>query len=394
MTGMEQQPEGRQTGPLGIVGLGIALLVVFLLLIGGVIAGGEAASFAEASLESLPFAPLAVLAYLGLQRRWARYVALVWLALLMAGFAVLGLASAFSALLVPSSTPQSMSLVPGAGGKLALLGLGDLVAILVGSVCLLPAVRRALARLLPLDPGSFVHTVALSAVVSIALLSVLPLAVVGQPPLIAAASLLLSEGGAGQLNSPAMLRSTVYGLVWILPVAFVCVGYGIRRNLRQAAARLGLVVPSPRQIALGVVLAVGLVVAVQVLSLGVDWVWRTMGWPRTGGESFDRAFNSLLAAYMSPIGAVVLAVTAGLGEELAIRGVLQPRLGIVLSAIFFASLHGFQYYWDGLLTVFVLGLALGVIRQRSNTTVSAIAHGLYDFILVVIMLVGVSMPGQ
>jgi membrane protease YdiL (CAAX protease family) len=388
------QPEGRRTGSLGVAGLGIALLAIVLLLVAGLIVGGEASSFAQASLESLPFAPLAILAYLGIERRWARYAAFAWLAFLVSAFALLGLASAFAALMEPGTTAGTANLVPDAGTKLAVLFLGDGVAIAVGALCLLPGVRRALARLLPLDPGSFVHTIALSAVVTIALLSLLPLAVVGQPPLIASANLLLSEGNAGQLNSPAMLRSTVYGLVWILPVAFVCVGYGIRRNVRQAAARLGLVVPSLRQVAAGVGLAVALLVGLQVLSLGVDAIWRSLGWPRTGGESFDRAFNSLLSAYMTPLGAVVLAVTAGLGEELAVRGVLQPRLGIVLSAIFFASLHAFQYYWDGLISVFVIGLVLGVIRQRSNTAVSAIAHGTYDFIVVVTMLIGLNMPGQ
>ncbi|MCX7861282.1 MAG: hypothetical protein N2385_14415 [Chloroflexus sp.] len=40
---------------------------------------------------------------------------------------------------------------------------------------------------------------------------------------------------------------------------------------------------------------------------------------------------------------MVIGVTAGLGEELGVRGVLQPRLGIWLSNLFFTSLHAFQY---------------------------------------------------
>jgi hypothetical protein len=37
---------------------------------------------------------------------------------------------------------------------------------------------------------------------------------------------------------------------------------------------------------------------------------------------------------------------------------------------------------DALLSVFTIGLILGIIRSRSNTTTSAIVHGVYDFILV------------
>jgi len=95
-----------------------------------------------------------------------------------------------------------------------------------------------------------------------------------------------------------------------------------------------------------------------------------------------------MAGLLSPPGAIVIGVTAGLGEELAVRGVLQPRLGILLSNVFFTSLHALQYNWDGLLSVFLLGLVLGVIRQRTNTTTSAITHGTYDAILVLLSLGG------
>ena len=64
------------------------------------------------------------------------------------------------------------------------------------------------------------------------------------------------------------------------------------------------------------------------------------------------------------------------------RGALQPRLGLLPSNLFFTALHGFQYSWDALLSVFVVGMLLGGIRARTNTTTSAIVHGLYDFLLI------------
>jgi len=83
--------------------------------------------------------------------------------------------------------------------------------------------------------------------------------------------------------------------------------------------------------------------------------------------------------------ATIAAVVAGFGEELVFRGVLQPRLGILLPALMFTAVHALQYNFDALLQVFFLGIVFGVIRRRTNTTTSAIIHGGYDFVLLLMM---------
>jgi membrane protease YdiL (CAAX protease family) len=83
-------------------------------------------------------------------------------------------------------------------------------------------------------------------------------------------------------------------------------------------------------------------------------------------------------------------VAAGFGEEVSIRGLLQPRFGILLPALLFASLHAFQYSWDGLISVFLAGIVFAYIRQYTNTTTSAITHTIYDLVLFSMMLVGIS----
>ena len=118
--------------------------------------------------------------------------------------------------------------------------------------------------------------------------------------------------------------------------------------------------------------------AVLALDPAIARLWEALGWPRTD----TKAFEKLMAGLITPLGAVVIGVTAGLGEEVAVRGVLQPRLGMLLANLAFTSAHAYQYSWDGLLVVFLVGLALSVLRARTNTTTSAIAHGVYDFILV------------
>jgi membrane protease YdiL (CAAX protease family) len=274
------------------------------------------------------------------------------------------------------------------GIRLVAILLGSVVAVVIGALGFIPGVRRWLSRFLPINPDSFVHMVAVVAVVALMLLSFIPLIVLGAPPILA---LIDSAGGAADLtggqDDAAQLRSTVYGLIWTVPGTIVAVGYAIRRNLSGALHRLGLVRPTIQQIVIGIVAAVGLVLLVQVLGMGIQALWQAMGWPETDGE----AFGELLKFAFSPLGAVVIGITAGLGEELAVRGVLQPRLGILLSNLFFTGLHAFQYNWDSLLIVFTVGMVLGVIRKRTNTTTSAITHGVYDFLL--IMASVLSLPG-
>jgi membrane protease YdiL (CAAX protease family) len=105
----------------------------------------------------------------------------------------------------------------------------------------------------------------------------------------------------------------------------------------------------------------------------------------------EELVRRLLGGALSPVGAVVLGVSAGLGEELAVRGVLQPRLGLLPSNLLFTSFHAFQYHFDSLLIVFIVGMVLGLVRRRTNTATSAIVHGVYNFVLVILLVAGV--PG-
>lgn len=384
----EYSSEGRPQIQIWQIGAALAgLAVVFSL---GLAIGGEIGSFMLAGLNTLPFALLALLAYLGERFTLAKIAALLWLGLLVAGagLAALGLslqALADGLLLRPDGT---FGLVAGAGPRLAAITLGCGVAVVLAALGFLRPVRRALSRVIPLDPDSFVQMVALVAVVALTLISALPLIALGAPPLltIIAANDTGLDLAAGR-GEGGLLRDLVYGLVWIIPGTIIAVGYGVRRRIGAALERVGLVRPSGRQVLLGLGVAVGLVIAVQFVSAAIDWLWGAMGWPQTDAEAFER----LLAFAINPLGALVIGITAGLGEELAVRGVLQPRLGILLSNLFFTSLHAFQYSWDALLVVFLVGVVCGVVRKYTNTTTSAIVHGTYNFLLV--MLVVLNIPG-
>lgn len=371
-----------------IAGAVAALALLFAI---GMFISGELGSFVLASIQTLPFMLLAVLAYVGVRYTWGKVLTLVWLGLLVASTGLVVLVLSFAALgnLVGATPGDFSGFNSGDGARLLAIAVLGFVAIAIGALGFIPAVRRSLARFLPIDPNSFVHMVALVAVVALTLLCFLPLLILAEPPFLTLFNNATEQGvnlTEGQ-DEAAQLRSTVYGLVWTVPGTILAVGYGVQRKLRPALERLGLVRPTLKQVLLGIATAVVLVGAVQVLGHGINWLWEAMGWPATDGE----AFGELMAFAFNPLGAVVIGITAGLGEELAVRGVLQPRLGILLSNLFFTGLHAFQYNWDSLLVVFLVGLAMGFLRKRTNTTTSAIAHGVYDFLL--IMAFVLEIPG-
>lgn len=375
----------RPTRVNGLV-LGGALIVIVVLYVAAYALGGELWQIMAAGLQTIPFTILALLAYLGIDRDWAKALTLLWLAALVGLTGLVGVLLSFAILAdLPLGAANvgsfSLNLAGDDAFRLVSILVASIVAVGVAALGFLPAVRRRLSRILPIDPASFVHMVALVAVVAFTLLDIVPLIILGAPPLLTLVADATQQGANfASGDASGQLRSTVYGLIWTMPGTILAVGYTVRRSLREALTRLGLVRPTLRQVLVGIGAAVLLAAGAQILGYAIDQLWGALGWPKTDNE----AFSELLAFAFSPLGAVIIGVTAGLGEESALRGVLQPRLGILLSNLFFTSLHAFQYNWDSMLVVFLVGTALGLIRKRTNTTTSAITHGLYNFILIML----------
>jgi membrane protease YdiL (CAAX protease family) len=246
---------------------------------------------------------------------------------------------------------------------------------LPGLAAAVPAFRRFVARVTPLDAESFPDAVALYLVVTVAAAFFSSLLVAHEP--IFGAFMRTSFS----VPSGAQLANSVSSMGWAAAGALYAVGYGTRRNAREAFARLGLMKPSARDALVAAAGLAAVFAAGFALDHAVQPVWRHFGWPQTHDEDLLKALsiNSVPAAFAA-------SASAGFTEELLTRGVLQPRLGVFLTALFFTSLHAWQYQWDGLLSVFVTGLLLGEIRRRSSTTTSAIVHGSFDFIQMVAQL--------
>jgi hypothetical protein len=170
--------------------------------------------------------------------------------------------------------------------------------------------------------------------------------------------------------------SLVAGLAGEVALAFAAIGLGIDRSWRASVERLGL---GPVRGAQWLVAVAGLA-ALVALNSALEQV--QLRWFPALAEA-DRETVEWMVRDLSPALAVLLGICAGAGEEIAMRGALQPRLGLLLSSVVFAVLH-VQYTWFGMLTVALIGILLGVIRQRTNTTVAIVVHAAYDVLVAVL----------
>ena len=120
------------------------------------------------------------------------------------------------------------------------------------------------------------------------------------------------------------------------------------------------------------------IVALWLFNLGSEWI-EQRAFPALWAS--DQAFTAALAGVMGPGLMLLLSLSAGIGEEITLRGALQPKLGIALTSLLFAALH-VQYSWYGMLSILVFGLILGVIRKRSSTTAAILVHTLHNLLAV------------
>jgi len=227
-----------------------------------------------------------------------------------------------------------------------------------------PAVATVLARALFRTPQPG-HTLRLSArLVVMGLMFCVPgwYLVARDPDMLLAQEELL---GAGSLWG---------GLIGMTLLAFGGVGFLVRRDLRATLERLGIAAVRPRDV---IIVALG--VAFLFFVNGGAEVLQRHWFPELWAS--DQRVNAMLAGRLSRAEAVLLGVSAGVGEELSMRGALQPRLGLVLTSLVFAALH-VQYSWIGMGVILALGLTLGEIRRRTSTSVAILIHALYDLVAV------------
>jgi uncharacterized protein len=248
---------------------------------------------------------------------------------------------------------------------------------LAGVILLLRPVRRLFERFTSLDSANPVHAVSLSmtALIFVNLLFTVALGIGNLANMMETSQ----QAGGATNPAPALWAQNIAFFV----IAVIGVGWLARRTLRGALNRLAIVVPSPGQVGLGLLaglLMVPLVLIVEMLASGIG-----VGTP----PDVEKLTEQLIGPLTSSIpGILTLGLAAALGEESIFRGAMHPRFGLVLTALLFALLHS-QYglsFSTG--AVFVVGLVLGLIRTRANTSTSMITHAVYNMSLGLISYLG------
>jgi uncharacterized protein len=256
------------------------------------------------------------------------------------------------------------------------LGFGMWLPSLLGLLLLLPPVRRLLARLIPIDAGSAVHAVAL-AFSTLILVNLLTTLGVGLGTL------------ADMVEETGPVRGTnIIGVLWaqdltLAVLSAIGVGWLARRPLFAVLERLGIVVPSVKQALAGIgvgLLMVPIVLVGEVLSTNAGF----------GPDADVARLSELLIGPLagSILGILTMGLAAAIGEETLFRGALQPRFGLLLTSALFALLHSTYGLSLSTVIVFGVGIVIGLIRRRFNTTTAMIVHAVYNMTLGLISYLG------
>ena len=257
----------------------------------------------------------------------------------------------------------------GSTGGIAVYALVLLVTGTAAAAMIAEPVRAAIARVLPIDPRSAVHATAL----------VLTIVLVGsQLANQLSADVLSQQASAGSALSP--LDLVAQELPFLLAAA-LGVGLFIRRGPRATLDRLGLVRPTPWQI----VLALCAAFVFFGFGSGMDSLGHALS-PDTA-QKVDAANQRLFGQLGNPLGIATIALSAGICEEALFRGAIQPRLGILWTAIVFTTVHTQYGLSLDAVAVLLLAIGLGLLRKFTNTTASTTCHVVYN------TLVGVGVGG-
>jgi membrane protease YdiL (CAAX protease family) len=250
----------------------------------------------------------------------------------------------------------------GAGGNPPAVDLAIMVtAVAAAAVASKPA-REGAARLIPIDPDNPVHSLALA-------LAVILLGT--QVATVVFTDVLAAERKAAPLTIADLLAQEVPFLVF----AAAGVGLYIRRNLAQSGDRLGFVRPAWWHVALALA-AAGVFFGI---SQGAGWLSDALT-PSVAAE-VDRTTQHVFGRLGDTPGLLALGLLPGICEEALFRGALQPRLGLVVTAVLFTAIHAEYGLSLDVPTIFAIAIGLGLIRKYTNTTASATCHATYNLVV-------------
>lgn len=250
------------------------------------------------------------------------------------------------------------------GGWLALgLGLGL-------GIPLIRQLREGLAQVTPMDPKSPIDFSGLALILPV--MAFLVYSVLTLVP--------GDEAAVPELTGGETISVLIVNFLTFVGLAYVAVGYRNYRSWEESTARLGLTRPSLFDVGIGV----GAVVPAFMLAM-LGSVLTTIFQPEVT-ERLAETIDNMTSGIQNPLGAILLGLTTGIGEEVLFRGAIQPRFGIFLSTALWVLLHTqYELTWV-ILGLFLMGIMLGLIRKYVSTTAAIITHAVYNALVVLLQI--------
>ncbi|MBA2776853.1 MAG: CPBP family intramembrane metalloprotease [Chloroflexia bacterium] len=231
--------------------------------------------------------------------------------------------------------------------------------------------RKLIAKFTPMDPNSPIDLCGLG--LTLWVMSFFVISALQSGP--------ADVGGLGDGGLTSSLFWLILNAVTFVAIAYVAVGYRVHRTGQEATRRLGLNIPDLKTVAI----SVGMVLPCFAVSLVGSAL--TVAFQPDVVDNLEETMEQLTSGLTNPIGALLIGLSAGIGEEVLFRGAIQPRFGIVIAALFWTSLH-IQYDVSFvLLGLFGVGILFGVQRKYFGATSAVITHALYNMLVVSIQIV-------
>lgn len=172
--------------------------------------------------------------------------------------------------------------------------------------------------------------------------------------------------------APEMLAvSLLYAALAVLGV-----GWLTRRDWVAVKRRLGLHWPRRVDWLAGVATAISLHLFVALAMA----LWQAVAEPSAFESQVSGARGLFEALSSSLLLGGLLAMVAGMSEEILFRGALQPVFGTLISSLLFVGLHSLVAFTPAAAMLLVVSLGFGLLRARVSTTAAIIAHAAYNAI--------------
>ncbi len=236
------------------------------------------------------------------------------------------------------------------------------------SLPLIKPFRELMGKLLPMDPDSPIDWSGLAIVLGL-LGFLIPSAFVDSEPIP------LADNSATALTTGLLQQ-----LLAFVALAYVVVGYRNYRTGPEATERLGIQMPTGTQIRMGLVGVLAAFVAANIGGLLTQWLQPDVL------DGLENSMESITSAVVNPFVAIVLALSSGIGEEVLFRGAIQPRLGMVLSALLFTFLHAQYGFTWVLLGLFLIGMIFAWLAKNYGTMSAVVAHVVYNLAVVILQV--------